>query len=66
MLLEYESRMSRPYVSGKDLVDAGVTPGPVYTKALDYAHKLRLAGVSKEEQLSQTLGMIRKQAENNP
>ena len=45
---------------GRDLVEAGVQPGPVFTEALEYAHKLRLAGVPKEEQLSQTLGMIRK------
>ena len=58
-LLEYEDRMSRPYIMGRDLVDAGVSPGPVFTYALEYVHKLRLAGVPKEEQLSQTLGMIR-------
>ena len=61
MLLEYQDRMSRPYIMGKDLLEAGITPGPVYSKALAYAHKLRLAGVPKEEQLSQTLGMIRKE-----
>jgi tRNA nucleotidyltransferase (CCA-adding enzyme) len=59
MLREYEDRMSRPYVMGRDLIEAGVTPGPVFTDALAYAHKLRLAGVPKEEQLRQTLGMIR-------
>ena len=60
MLAEYEDRMRRPYVMGRDLVETGVQPGPVFTEALEYAHKLRLAGVPKEEQLSQTLGMIRK------
>lgn len=64
MLQEYEDRMSRPYLMGKDLIEAGVLPGPVFTYALEYAHKLRLAGVSKDEQLSQTLGMIRKQPGN--
>lgn len=61
MLRVYEDRMNRPYLTGKDLIEAGVKPGPVFTYALGYAHKLRLAGVSREEQLSQTLGMIRKQ-----
>lgn len=61
MLVEYEGRMSCPYIMGKDLVEAGVQPGPVFTDALEYAHKLQLAGVPKEEQLTQTLGMIRKQ-----
>ena len=61
MLLEYEDRMSRPYLMGRDLIEAGIAPGPVFAGALEYAHKLRLAGVPKEEQLRQTLGMIRKQ-----
>ena len=60
MLREYRDRMSRPYLMGRDLIEAGVSPGPVFSRALDYAHKLRLAGVPKEEQLRQTLGMIRK------
>ena len=60
MRLEYENRMSRPYVMGRDLVEAGITPGPVFSEALAYAHKLRLAGVPKEEQLCQILGLIRK------
>ena len=59
MLREYRDRMSRPYLMGRDLIEAGVSPGPVFSRALDYAHKLRLAGVPKEEQLRQTLGMIR-------
>ena len=61
MLLEYEDRMSRPYIMGRDLIEAGILPGPVFSYALEYVHKLRLAGVSKDEQLNQTLGMIRKQ-----
>ena len=64
MLQVYEDRMSRPYLMGRDLIEAGVLPGPVFTYALEYAHKLRLAGVSKEEQLSQTLGMIRERIRN--
>ena len=45
---------------GRDLVEAGVKPGPGFTEALAYAHKLRLAGLSKEDQLRQTLGYIRR------
>lgn len=55
----YEERMSRPYVQGRDLVQAGIIPGPVFKDALHYAHKMRLAGVLKEEALAQTLGYIR-------
>ena len=64
MLREYELRMSRPFVMGRDLVAAGVEPGVVFRDALVYAHKLRLAGLSREEQLSQTLGWIRQHRQN--
>ena len=35
-------------------------PSPLFADALAYAHKLRLAGIPKEEQLLQTLGYLRK------
>ena len=60
MLSDYHERMSLPYVMGKDLIEAGIKPGPLMGEALSFAHKLRLAGVSKEHQLSQTLAFIRK------
>ncbi|MBE7013560.1 MAG: HD domain-containing protein, partial [Ruminococcaceae bacterium] len=51
----YNEIMSRPFVEGADLIKAGLTPGAEFTKLLDYAHKLRLAGVKKESALKQTL-----------
>ncbi len=60
----YHAYMARPYVMGKDLIALGLTPGPEFRELLDFAHKLRLAGVSKEDALRQTVGMrktIRKQ-----
>ena len=59
MLGIYRERMTRPHISGKDLIAAGCEPGEDIGQALTFAHKLRLAGVPKEEQLSQTLGYIR-------
>lgn len=59
MLAEYRERMSRPCVMGRDLIEAGVEPGPLFSGALRYAHKLQLAAVPKEEQLRQTLGWLR-------
>ena len=59
MLAVYKERMSMPYVMGKDLIVAGAEPGPFFTDALAYAHKLRLAGIPKEEQLTQTMGYLR-------
>lgn len=56
----YREYMARPYVMGKDLVDAGLTPSKSFSKYLEYAHKLRLAGVDKESALKQTLSFARK------
>ena len=47
--------MREPYVMGRDLLGAGLTPGPDFSQLLAHAHKLRLAGVKKEAALKQTL-----------
>jgi tRNA nucleotidyltransferase (CCA-adding enzyme) len=60
MLALFDARMARPFLQGRDLIAAGVEPGPRFHEALAYAHKLRLAGLDREEQLRQTLGYIRK------
>ena len=57
----YKEYMSRPYVRGQDLIDAGVSPSVRFTDYLSYAHKLRLAGVSKDNALRQVLAEVRKQ-----
>ena len=56
--------MGRPYVMGRDLLNAGMRPGPLFGEALAYAHKLRLAGQPKEEQLSQAIAYIQKRRDN--
>ena len=55
LLALYRQRMAQPFVMGRDLVAAGVRPGPRMGVALAYAHKLRLAGRPREEQLRRTL-----------
>jgi tRNA nucleotidyltransferase (CCA-adding enzyme) len=55
----FRELMAKPYVMGRDLIEAGLTPGAEFTKILEYAHKLRLAGVDKESALKQTLGYER-------
>ena len=55
----YREIMARPYVMGKDLVEAGLTPGEHFTQLLEYAHKLRLAGVEKGTALKQVLAHAR-------
>lgn len=55
----YQRTMARPYVTGRDLIDAGLTPGESFHELLAYAHKLRLSGLDKKSQLSQTLAYYR-------
>lgn len=55
----FKEYMSRPYVTGTDLINAGVKPNDKFSEYLAYAHKLRLAGVLKENALKQTLAFIR-------
>ena len=52
--------MAKPYVMGRDLIAAGLEPGEDFTEILEYAHKLRLAGIEKESALKQTLSYARK------
>ena len=59
-LQTYRQIMDRPHVMGADLVAAGLTPGPDFSEILAYAHKLRLAGIEKENALRQTLAYAEK------
>lgn len=54
-LKTYEATMAKPYVTGKDLIAAGVQPGEHMGELLAYAHKLRLAGIDKQTALKQVL-----------
>ena len=55
----YREYMSRPFVTGKDLIAMGLTPGENFAELLAYTHKLRLAGVPKEDALRHVLGHAR-------
>ena len=54
--------MAAPHVTGEDLIAAGIKPGPVFREALGYAHKLRLAGIPRDNALTQTLRYAEKAA----
>lgn len=54
-LAVFHEMMARPYVMGRDLIQAGLKPGKNFSDLLAFAHKLRLAGIPKEEALKQTL-----------
>ena len=60
-LSDYYHLMKKPSVQGADLIASGVKPGPEFKEALEYAHKLHLAGIDKEIALKQTLGIIKKE-----
>ena len=59
-LEKYEETMAKPYVMGRDLIEAGLEPGVYFTEILDHAHKLRLAGIDKETAMKQVLAYARK------
>lgn len=56
----FQELMSRPFVQGRDLIEAGIEPGADFNEALAYSHKMRLAGVPKADALAQTLAYITK------
>ena len=55
----YKQTMAQPYVTGGDLIEAGLVPDSGFRDILDYAHKLRLAGIPKDSALKQTLAYAR-------
>ena len=57
----YRDYLSQPYVMGQDLIDAGLTPSSKFSIYLNFAHKLRLAGIDKQSALKQTLALARKE-----
>lgn len=56
----YKTLMSKPYVSGRDLIEAGYEPGEYFNEALKYATSLRLLGVEKQEALRVVIEYIKK------
>lgn len=53
----FNELMAKPYVMGRDLIDAGLKPNEDFTELLNFAQKLRLSGVEKESALKQVLAM---------
>lgn len=62
----FRQLMAQPYVMGRDLMEAGLKPGAEFTEILQYAHKLRLAGIPKESALKQILAYARKIYKSRP
>ena len=55
-LEDYRQVMARPMVTGKDLVAAGLQPGPDFARWLDRAKQLHFSGQDKARALRQVLG----------
>ena len=58
-LAAYDEIMARPHVMGRDLIAAGLEPGEDFSEILEYAHKLRLAGIEKDLAMKQVLAYAR-------
>ena len=56
----YENTMAKPHITGKDLINTGISPGEELGQLLDYALKLRLAGIDKDSAMKQVMGMARR------
>ena len=54
-LADYRQVMARPMVTGKDLLAAGLAPGPDFSRWLDRAKQLHFSGVEKPRALRQVL-----------
>ena len=52
-LSAFEEMMARPHITGADLLARGIQPGEEMGRLLEEAHRLRLAGVKKEDALRQ-------------
>ena len=55
----YRERMKEPFVTGADLLSAGMKPGQEMGQALAYARKMHLSGDDKEKALAKTLAFMR-------
>jgi tRNA nucleotidyltransferase (CCA-adding enzyme) len=52
-LSAYQEMMARPHITRADLLARGIQPGEEMGRLLEEAHRLRLAGVKKEDALQQ-------------
>ena len=56
-LLTFREYMSRPYVSGDDLIAAGLSPSSEFKEYLEFAHMQRLAGVDRDSVMKHILAL---------
>lgn len=61
-LEDYRQVMTRPMVTGKDLIAAGMRPGPDFARWLERAKQLHFAGLERGRALAQVLAEARSEA----
>lgn len=57
-LKEYRQLMKEPMITGKDLIDLGLKPSPLFKIILDKSHKLHLSGIKKDHILGQVCNSL--------
>ena len=58
---EYKTLMLKPYVTGSDLIKAGIKQDKNFHELMEYATKLRLAQVDKDDALKQVVAYYNKE-----
>lgn len=54
-LADYRARMAMPMLTGQDLLDAGLRPGPQFSEMLERARELHFSGIEPKNALAQIL-----------
>ena len=60
-LEDYYKVMARPMVTGQDLLDAGLKPGPMFAEWLKRARMLHFSGIERKKALAQVVGEARRE-----
>lgn len=60
-LEDYRRVMQRPMVTGKDLIDAGLRPGPQFSEWLRRARMLHFSGVERDRALKQVVSEAKRE-----
>ena len=61
-LEDYYRVLKRPMVTGKDLIDAGLKPGPMFSEWLKRARMLHFSGIERDWALKQVVGEAKREA----
>lgn len=57
----YNDRMAQPCVTGRDLLEQGFKPGPIFTEALQMSHNFQVCGTPKKQAMSQIISFMNKE-----